>query len=158
MKKLERQAIIRDLIQTHQIETQEELSQHLLKLGVVTTQATLSRDIREMGIIKSRFETGSFYTLFDYETGLEQGGNIPVARNLMDTISAYALTVRRAQFILVIHTGLGEADMVADAIDTAGRSDILGTIAGADTLFVTCQDEISAVQFESDIRDAIQQS
>lgn len=156
MKKTERQTIIRELIQSHQIETQEELSQHLLKLGVTTTQATLSRDIRELGIIKNRYDSGSFYTLFDYEANLDQTGVVKTGRNLMATIAAYTLSVRRAQFILVIRTGLGEADMVADAIDTAERSDILGTIAGADTLFVTCQDETSAAEFERDIHDAIQ--
>ncbi len=157
MKKLERQKIIRQLIQNNKIETQEELSQHLLEKGITTTQATLSRDIRELGIIKNRYEEGSFYTVFDYEGEPENSGLIRTAMSLMDTMSAYAISVSRAMFILVVRTGLGEADLVADdAIDTSNRSDVLGTIAGADTLLITCQDEASAANFEREIQNAIQ--
>ncbi|GAX47130.1 arginine repressor [Pseudolactococcus reticulitermitis] len=156
MKKLERQKIIRQLIQNNKIETQEELSQRLSEKGITTTQATLSRDIRELGIIKNRYDEGSFYAVFDYEGEPENTGVIRTAMSLMATMSAYAQSVRRAMFILVVHTGLGEADLVADAIDTSNRSEILGTIAGADTLLITCQDEASAANFEREIRDAIQ--
>ena len=75
---------------------------------------------------------------------------------LMDTMLAYIISVSRAMFILVVRTGLGEADLVADAIDTSNRSDVLGTIAGADTLLITCQDEASAANFEREIQNAIQ--
>ena len=156
MKKLERQKIIRQLIQNNKIEKQEELSQHLLEKGITTTQATLSRDIREIGIIKNRYEEGSFYTVFDYEGEPENSGLIRTAMSLMDTMSAYVISVSRAMFILVVRTGLGEADLVADAIDTSNRSDVLGTIAGADTLLITCQDEASAANFEREIQNAIQ--
>ena len=71
MKKLERQKIIRQLIQNHKIETQEELSQRLLEKGITTTQATLSRDIRELGIIKNRYEEGSFYTVLTMKVNLK---------------------------------------------------------------------------------------
>lgn len=155
MKKLERQTIIRQLIQNHKIETQDELSQRLLASGITTTQATLSRDIRELGIIKNRYEDGSFYTLFDYDNELENKGGVRARASLMDTISTYALRVSRAMFILVVHTGLGEADLLANAIDASGRADVLGTIAGADTLLITCRDVESAENFEREIRDAI---
>jgi transcriptional regulator of arginine metabolism len=153
MKKLERQNIIRQLIQSHKIETQEELSQRLLGKGITTTQATLSRDIRELGIIKNRYEDGSFYTLFDANHTLEN--SVGAKTSLMTMFSAYALRVSRAMFIIVVHTGLGEADLLANAIDTSGRSEILGTIAGADTLLITCQDVESAENFEKEILNAI---
>lgn len=116
----------------------------------------MSRDIRELGIIKNRYEEGSFYTVFDYEGEPENSGLIRTAMSLMDTMSAYVISVSRAMFILVVRTGLGEADLVADAIDTSNRSDVLGTIAGADTLLITCQDEASAANFEREIQNAIQ--
>ncbi|MDR1605972.1 MAG: arginine repressor [Streptococcaceae bacterium] len=156
MKKRERQQIIRQLVQTHKIETQEDLSQLLMQQGVTTTQATLSRDIRELGMIKNRHEAGSFYTAFDQDSTSEQTGLVGTNINLRDTLSAYVLNVSRAAFIIVCHTGLGEADIVANAIDASERPEILGTIAGADTLLITCRDESSAAHFERDIQDAIQ--
>lgn len=156
MKKQDRQEIIRELIRNNKIDTQEELSQRLIKVGVTTTQATLSRDIRELGIIKNRFDEGNFYTLFEQADSTENSGFIRASMSLSDTLSAYVSSVSRAIFIIIVHTGLGEADLLATAIDGSGRPEILGTIAGADTLLITCQDEASAANFEREIRDAIQ--
>ncbi|GFH43351.1 arginine repressor [Lactococcus hodotermopsidis] len=149
MKKSDRQAIIRNLIQNHKIQTQDELSQLLIARDITTTQATLSRDIRELGIIKNRYDDGSFYALFDAE---KNHMSLP---SLADNLSAYVQRVSRAMFIIVVHTGLGEADLLANAIDTSERADILGTIAGADTLLITCQDIESAANFEKEIQNAI---
>ena len=76
MKKQDRQEIIRELIRNNKIDTQEELSQRLIKVGVTTTQATLSRDIRELGIIKNRFDEGNFYTLFEQADSTDNSGFI----------------------------------------------------------------------------------
>lgn len=154
MKKQKRQEIIRELIRNNKIDTQEELSQRLLKVGVSTTQATLSRDIRELGIIKNRYDDGNFYALFAYDEPTENANFISANTDLADIISAYVLSVSRAVFIIIVHTGLGEADLLANAIDSANRKEVLGTIAGADTLLVTCRDEASAEKFEREIKNA----
>ena len=89
MKKQKRQEIIRELIRNNKIDTQEELSQRLLKLGVSTTQATLSRDIRELGIIKNRYDDGNFYTLFEYDEVLDSPSFIiSASMDLIDVFSA----------------------------------------------------------------------
>ena len=155
MKKQKRQEIIRELIRNNKIDTQEELSQRLLKLGVSTTQATLSRDIRELGIIKNRYDDGNFYTLFEYDEVLDSPSFIiSASMDLIDVFSAYILSVSRAAFIIIVHTGLGEADLLANAIDGAKKQEVLGTIAGADTLLITCRDEASAEKFEREMNDA----
>lgn len=154
MKKQKRQEIIRELIRNNKIDTQEELSQQLLKVGVSTTQATLSRDIRELGIIKNRYDDGNFYALFDYDDLADNANFVSPSTDLADVFSAYVLSVGRAAFMIVVHTGLGEADLLANAIDGANRKEVLGTIAGADTLLITCRDEASAEKFEREIKNA----
>ena len=154
MKKQDRQEIIRELIRNNKIDTQEELSQRLLKLGVSTTQATLSRDIRELGIIKNRYDDGNFYALFEYDDVLDNPNFVSANMDLVDVFSAYILSVSRAAFIIIVHTGLGEADLLANAIDGANKQEVLGTIAGADTLLITCRDEASAEKFEREMNDA----
>lgn len=154
MKKQKRQEIIRELIRNNKIDTQEELSQRLIKVGVSTTQATLSRDIRELGIIKNRYDDGSFYALFDYDDLAENANFVSTSTELVDVFSAYVLSISRAAFMIVVHTGLGEADLLANAIDGANRKEVLGTIAGADTLLITCRDEASAEKFEREMKNA----
>ena len=154
MKKQKRQEIIRELIRNNKIDTQEELSQRLLKLGVSTTQATLSRDIRELGIIKNRYDDGNFYALFEYDDVLDNPNFVSANMDLVEVFSAYILSVSRAAFIIIVHTGLGEADLLANAIDGANKQEVLGTIAGADTLLITCRDEASAEKFEREMNDA----
>ena len=63
----------------------------------------------------------------------------------------YVLKVDRAGFMLVLHTNLGEADVLANLIDNDAIEAILGTIAGADTLLVICRDEEIAKRFEKDL-------
>ncbi|GFH40361.1 arginine repressor [Lactococcus insecticola] len=157
MKKSERQQIIRQLIQNEKIETQDDLSQRLLKKGISTTQATLSRDIRELGIIKNRYDEGSFYTLFEFSQNSPLADHVggSLVTGLLATFKNYVLRVDRTMFMIVAHTGLGEADLVANAIDAAERYDILGTIAGADTLLITCRDIESAERVEREIKNAI---
>lgn len=74
--------------------------------------------------------------------------------DLVEVFSAYILSVSRAAFIIIVHTGLGEADLLANAIDGANKQEVLGTIAGADTLLITCRDEASAEKFEREMNDA----
>lgn len=63
----------------------------------------------------------------------------------------YVIKVDRAGFMLVLHTDLGEADVLANLIDNDHIEDILGTIAGADTLLVICRNEEIAAQYEKDL-------
>ncbi|HEP5918125.1 TPA: arginine repressor [Streptococcus pyogenes] len=141
MNKMERQQQIKRIIQAEHIGTQEDIKNHLQKEGIVVTQATLSRDLREIGLLKLRDEQGKlYYSLSE-----------PVATPFSPEVRFYVLKVDRAGFMLVFHTNLGEADVLANLIDNDAIEDILGTIAGADTLLVICRDEEIAKRFEKDL-------
>ncbi|HEP1281368.1 TPA: arginine repressor [Streptococcus pyogenes] len=141
MNKMERQQQIKRIIQTEHIGTQEDIKNHLQKEGIVVTQATLSRDLRAIGLLKLRDEQGKlYYSLSE-----------PVATPFSPEVRFYVLKVDRAGFMLVLHTNLGEADVLANLIDNDAIEDILGTIAGADTLLVICRDEEIAKRFEKDL-------
>ncbi|HHL9921884.1 TPA: arginine repressor [Streptococcus pyogenes] len=130
MNKMERQQQIKRIIQAEHIGTQEDIKNHLQKEGIVVTQATLSRDLREIGLLKLRDEQGKlYYSLSE-----------PVSTPFSPEVRFYVLKVDRAGFMLVLHTNLGEADVLANLIDNDAIEDILGTIAGADTLLVICRD------------------
>ncbi|AAT87961.1 arginine repressor [Streptococcus pyogenes] len=141
MNKMERQQQIKRIIQAEHIGTQEDIKNHLQKEGIVVTQATLSRDLREIGLLKLRDEQGKlYYSLSEH-----------VATPFSPEVRFYVLKVDRAGFMLVLHTNLGEADVLANLIDNDAIEDILGTIAGADTLLVICRDEEIAKRFEKDL-------
>ncbi|GAA0055006.1 arginine repressor [Streptococcus canis] len=140
MNKMERQQQIKQIIQAEHIGTQEEIKNALQKKGIVVTQATLSRDLREIGLLKLRDKQGKlYYSLSEPATPFSPD------------VRFYVLKVDRAGFMLVLHTNLGEADVLANLIDNDAIEAILGTIAGADTLLVICRDEEIAKRFEKDL-------
>ncbi|AND80182.1 arginine repressor [Streptococcus pantholopis] len=141
MNKTERQAKIRQLIQTGHISTQEAIKTALQAEGIRVTQATLSRDLREIGLLKRRDADGKLYYTLSSSS----------ASRFTPVIRSYILKVARAEFILVLHTNLGEADVLANLIDSAQLSDLLGTVAGADTLLLICRDSAAAAAFEQDL-------
>lgn len=141
MNKINRQNKIKRLIQEGHISTQEEIKNHLLDDGIAITQATLSRDLREIGLLKLRDSDGKLYYRLSE----------PVTKHFDATVRSYILKVARAGFMLVLHTNLGEADVLANLIDSDDNPEVLGTIAGADTLLVICKDEDTAKAFEQDL-------
>ncbi len=141
MNKIERQNRIKRLIKSGNIGTQEEIKEHLREEGVIVTQATLSRDLREIGLLKLRNTDGKLYYSLTEMTETVFGANV----------HSYILKVARAGFMLVCHTNLGEADVLANVIDSSDIPEILGTIAGADTLLLICKDEETAKIFEKDL-------
>ena len=135
--KRDRQAVIKQMISRDKIGTQEEIKQRLEAEGITVTQATLSREI---GLLKLRDEEGKlYYSLSEH-----------VLPSLDPTVKDYVKSVSRAQFMLVLHTELGEADVLANIIDSDENPEILGTVAGADTLLVICKDAVVAERLESE--------
>ena len=109
--KRDRQAVIKQMISRDKIGTQEEIKQRLEAEGITVTQATLSRDLREIGLLKLRDEEGRlYYSLSEH-----------VLPSLDPTVKDYVKSVSRAQFMLVLHTELGEADVLANLIDSDGN-------------------------------------
>ncbi len=121
--KRQRQHRILDLVGQEALTTQQELCERLGRMGINVTQATLSRDIKELGLIK----TGTGYTV--------PAGEPPSSQpSLAHVLSEFALEVREAQNLLVVRTTPGSAQPVAVALDGAGWQELIGTIAGDDTL------------------------
>lgn len=130
MKKSNRQAIIKRIIQENEIETQDDLIQCLKAEGVQATQATISRDVRELGIVKGHTESGTVkYVLID------QGQNNTRER-LQEVIEESVEKVSQVQFMVVIQTYLGAANILAAIIDDLEMPEVAGTLAGANTLSI----------------------
>ena len=126
--KTTRQAKILELIQKKDVETQEELSAYLEKEGFQVTQATVSRDIRELKLTKVAIKGGKQKdtSLYDAGTDLEE----KYSRVFKDGV----ISLDMAQNILVIKTVSGMAMAVAVALDAMDCNEIVGSIAGDDTI------------------------
>ena len=125
--KVDRHAKIVELIGKYEIETQEELAEYLTKAGYQVTQATVSRDIRELKLSKVQAESGKQrYVVFQSQEGLSDK-YILILRDGF-------LSMDMAQNILVIKTVSGMAMAVAAALDAIHFHEIVGCIAGDDTI------------------------
>lgn len=134
-----RQAAIADVVRERQPRTQRELVAALHAKGFRVTQATVSRDVSEIGLRKVRVGGAQVYVLPSAEPALEQSG----AQRLGQLLSDLPIDVRRSGLLLVVRAVPGTAHAIAAAVDRANWSEVLGTIAGDDTLFIACADAAS---------------
>lgn len=133
MKK-ERHSLILELIEKYAITTQEELLSKLLERGVEVTQATVSRDIKELRLVKQPASNGQYK--------YSQAKSTDEKYMKYYAIFAESVTyVDYAQNICVIKCHPGTAQAACAAIDALSLQDILGTIAGDDTIFILCKTE-----------------
>jgi transcriptional regulator of arginine metabolism len=127
MNKSYRQGQILKLIRARNIYTQEELARELRSQGIQTTQVTLSRDIRELGLAK----TPDGYREIQAE---------PAGPDVETVVREFLLDVRVAQNLIVLKTMPGHANTVAIALDHSNWDEVVGTLAGDDTILVICPD------------------
>jgi transcriptional regulator of arginine metabolism len=127
MNKPSRHFAIKEIITQKRVSNQEELCEELKKAGFEVTQATLSRDLKELGIARIHSESGTRYTL--HEGGKEQ--------KLKSFIGYEIESITSNESLIIIKTLPGFASGVAEFIDSLHHSDILGTIAGDNTIMVT---------------------
>ncbi|MEE0955924.1 MAG: arginine repressor [Eubacterium sp.] len=127
--KTERQAAMLKMIRDSEIETQGELAQRLEEAGFHVTQATVSRDIRELGITKVSGRDGKLHYAQISEHG--KGSAEKHVRVLRDSV----LSVKLAGNILVVKTAPGMAMAAAAVLDDQDWSEIVGCIAGDNTIF-----------------------
>lgn len=139
-RKHERQAAVLEVIEQHVVSSQEELRQHLAELGMNVTQATLSRDLRDLGLVRAQGEDGLRYVR---PQALADDDDKPLLANLLPQLFA---RVDGVGPLLVLHTVASGAQPIAEAIDQEEFAEVLGTIAGDDTiLIVTRSEEARAV-------------
>ena len=145
MKK-RRQAKIIELISQNPIETQEELQDMLMKYGFEVTQATISRDIKELRLVKDLSSEGRYV----YSTGKK---SMDVINHRAGGIFNYTIiTIDYAMNTVVIKCFTGMANAVCAAIDSMNLDEILGSIAGDDTIFILCRNEDTARMFTNKLR------
>lgn len=145
-----RQAKILELIESKDIETQEQLLMELEACGFSTTQATISRDIKELRIIKELNKNG----VYRYGVSSRQMDNTSAAK-LNSIFRQCVVSCDHAQNIVVIKTMPGMASAACSAIDNMDFDTIIGTLAGDDTAFLLLRDSSSATALCSDIRRQI---
>ena len=132
--KTRRQAILLELIDQEAVHSQEVLRRRLLARGFEATQATISRDIKDLGLVK-RSGDGA------YQRPGADALNPEAALAALERAAAEFLrNVERVQQLVVVRTGRGQAQALAEALDRAGLPEVVGTIAGDDTILVIAPD------------------
>lgn len=138
MKKKQRQALLKKIVEENEVETQEELLQHLKKYETSATQATISRDIRELKIVKARNNQGK--TVYTFYSGNVENST----QHLQEMIQEMVKKLDRVQFMTILHTTTGSADLVAALLDDLRLPEIVATMAGTDTLLIISPNEEQA--------------
>jgi len=136
--KAQRQHVIAQLLARHEVTSQPQLIELLATEGVDATQATVSRDLEELGVIKVRVPGGqSVYALPERETDRF----VPFDQ-LRRVLGEWVGEVAVSANLVVLRTPPGSAHVVASALDRAGLADVLGTVAGDDTLLLVCAETV----------------
>ena len=146
--KQKRHTAILDLIANHEIITQEDLASRLTSLGFQVTQATVSRDIKELKLTKIPTESGVYkYTKPERQVG------VPDAQ--LTILLRAIVKVDYAQNIVVIKTHAGMAQAAAAVLDAMAMKEIVGSLAGDDTIFCVVRDEAAAMQLVDRIKSLL---
>ena len=141
MKKQERHQLIRNLVETRNIETQEDLANALKESGIRVTQATVSRDIKELMLVKVSDMRGGYRYAFPKERNYRMS-----SEQLERLVRNSVISVRSGGNLVVLHTLPGTAQGVAYAIDSMKWVGVMGTVAGDDTIFVAVEDGNTAAE------------
>ena len=139
--KTKRQNVILEIIEEHDIETQEELIDILRREGFNVTQATVSRDIRDLDLVKVATPGGSYKYVVSRLSKNGVGGVSLLRNPIVETV----VNITSAQNIVVFKTTPGMAGAVATFIDRMPDSNILGSVAGDDTIIIVTPDNDAAV-------------
>ncbi len=142
MNKSFRQGQILKVIRNKGIYTQDELGRELSRLGIQSTQVTLSRDMRELGLVK----TAEGYRQLQTESA---------GPDLATVANEFLLDIRVAQNLVVLRTSPGNANSLAIALDRKNLEEVVGTIAGDDTVLVITTDNKTAGSFRERMLDLI---
>jgi transcriptional regulator of arginine metabolism len=136
--KTRRQAAILDLIDRVALSSQADLRHRLKAKGFSVTQATLSRDLRDLGLVKASSD-GAYH-----RPGVEGMAPDVAAARLQRAVTEYLTGVDRSLQLVVLKTGMAQAQPLANAVDAARVEGVVGTIGGEDTVLVICRDAAAA--------------
>jgi transcriptional regulator of arginine metabolism len=145
--KARRQAAILDVVEQEAVRSQEQLRQRLAQRGFDVTQATLSRDIKELGLMK-RSADGAYQA-----AGAQPAPAATTMGTLGRALAEYLVNIEPVQQLVVLKTGAGQAQLLGLAIDRARLEEVVGTLAGDDTILVIARDAKNAQQVVKKLRD-----
>jgi transcriptional regulator of arginine metabolism len=148
LTKYDRHNAIRELLASVAVGSQDELRRKLVRRGFDVTQATLSRDIHEMRLYKGP----NGYALPNGAGADEEADDLP---SVHEVLGSFGLKVKQAQNQLVLITTSGGAQPVALAIDHEDWEEVVGTIAGDDTILIICPDQKRASQLRERLEEII---
>lgn len=148
--KSDRQQAIVEMIERTSVQTQEEIAAYLRQQGFQVTQATVSRDIKELKLIKTPAKEGG------YQYALPDRSETTVADRLTRMLSDSLLSVHCAGNMIVTKTISGSANIAAEALDNMEWPEILGTIAGDNTIFMVVRSEAEVEKVTERIQRLIQ--
>jgi transcriptional regulator of arginine metabolism len=144
-----RQNKILDIINSTEVETQERLVTLLKKSGYKVTQATISRDIKELQLVKILSSSGK------YKYSVGSNNDQPVTDRYIKIFRDTILTVAASNNIIVLKTLTGCANAACEAIDSLNMQNIIGTIAGDNTIFVVVNDQANVSMLVSRFNELI---
>lgn len=148
--KLDRQAVIKEIISTQIIETQNQLMEALLARGIRSTQATVSRDIREMRLVKDLGPDGKYhYNMPSKHIAPEF--DVKLRKIFRESVTSYAI----AQNIVVLKTMPGLASAACSTLDAMKIPHFVGSLAGDDTAFLAMTDMQAAIEFSKQIEELL---
>lgn len=142
-----RQVAILDIIEKQEIETQEELASSLNARGIRVTQATVSRDIKELRLLKVLTPSGKY----KYATGDQADNNL--TDRFIRMLPESLLSVSSANNLIVVKTLSGSANVAAEALDSMHWPEVLGTLAGDNTVLLIIRSNEETITVTSRIRE-----
>jgi transcriptional regulator of arginine metabolism len=148
LTKYDRHNAIREIVASIAVTSQDELRRKLVRRGFDVTQATLSRDVHEMHLYKGP----NGYALPNGNGAAEEEDDLP---SVHEVLSSFGLKVKQALNQLVLITTNGGAQPVALAIDHEDWDEVLGTIAGDDTILIICPDQKRASALRERLEEMI---
>lgn len=149
MSKVQRQQAIARLVGQHQVTNQPQLVDLLAGEGIVATQATVSRDLDDLGAMKVRVPGGeSAYAIPDFEPA-----RLAPHDQLRRVMGEWVAEVEHSGNIVVVRTPPGCAHVVASALDRSGMTELLGTVAGDDTLMCVATEDAGGQRLAGVLRD-----
>jgi transcriptional regulator of arginine metabolism len=137
--KAQRLSAILDVVEHEPVRSQEQLRQRLAARGFVVTQATLSRDIKELGLLK-RSSDGAYQP-----SSVEETPQPTALGSLGKALTEYLINLEPVQQLVVLRTGAGQAQILGLAIDRARMPEVVGTLAGDDTILIIARDAKNAL-------------
>ncbi len=148
--KRKRHVKILELIENYDIDTQESLQQKLLECGYNVTQATVSRDIKELKLVKILSSSGEYK--YSVPPNLKEKNPLSM---LISLFSESVIAIDYAMNMVVIKCHVGMANAVCAKLDSADFQNIVGTLAGDDTIFVVMRTENDAVRLVENLNNLI---